>query len=396
MRWIKRALLLVIVVALLGVTAYAFVPQPVRVELGVVQRAPMRVTVDATGKSRVRQRFVVSAPVGGHLARPVLRAGDPVVAGQEVARIAPITPPLLDARARTEARARLAAARAAEVEARSGLERVRLGHAQALRDLERDRALAAAKVIPGQKLEIAELEASARGKELAAATAAAERVRREAEALRATLATSAGRGPAAGVAVPVAAPTAGRVLRVLQEHEGPVQPGTPLLEIGDPRDLEVVVDLLTTQAVQVTPGATVELLQWGGGRPLGGVVARVEPSAFTKISSLGVEEQRVNVVVEPGRSPAAWRSLSDGYHVEARITVWQSDNALTVPAGALFRRGDAWAAFVVINGRAVLRRVDVDRTGRILVAVKGGLAVGDRVVLHPGDKVADTVAVRGE
>jgi HlyD family secretion protein len=392
MRWIKRGLLALLGLSLLGVTARAFVPRPVRVETGVVQRAPMRVTVDATGKARVRTRFLVSAPVGGHLARPALRAGDAVDAGQEVARIAPITPPLLDARSRTELRARLAAARAAESEARSGIERVRLAHSQALRDLERDRALLAAKVIPGQKLELSELDASARGKELAAAEAGAERARREAEALRATLALGDGRR-APGSFVSVAAPASGRVLRVLQEHEGPVPPGAPLLEIGDPRDLEVVVDLLTTQAVQVGPGAAVELLQWGGGRPLAGLVARVEPSAFTKVSSLGVEEQRVNVIVAPGATVEGWPGLSDGYHVEARIAVWQSPDALTVPASALFRRGDAWAVFAVVGGRAALRAVEVERSGRTLAAVKAGLAAGDRVILHPGDKVAEGVAV---
>ena len=390
MRWLKRSLLIALVAGLLGAVGLLFVPRAVSVDVGRVERGSLRVTVDGTGRARVRQRYVVVAPVGGQLARLAWRAGDPVTAGQEVARLAPIASPLLDARTRAETRARLAAMRASQAESRTAIVRARLAATQAGRELDRDRRLLADRVVSRQKLELSEYEASARGKELAAAEIMAQRVEREAQALEATLgAGSTNHGRQAAV-VSVPAPVRGRVLKVLREDEGPVPAGTPLVEIGDPESLEIVVDLLTTQAVRVRPAAEVVIDQWGGAA-LKGVVRRVEPSAFTKVSALGVEEQRVNVVIDPAGGP--WTSLSDGYQVEVRIVVWERGDALTAPAGALIRRANSWAAFVVAKGKATLRPIEVGEHGRERVEIRSGLAAGEQVVLHPGDAVVPGVAV---
>lgn len=387
-KWIVRGVVGAAVIAGVGV---ALVPRPVEVDVGTVDRGPLRVTADGLGRTRVRDRYVVAAPVPGHLRRIALRAGDAVEAGQALAVIEPPESVPLDARTRVEAEARLAAARAVEAEARGAVEAARIAEAQARRDRDRYETLARSASVAERDLEAARTEADARGKAVRLAELAAETARRQVEAAAAVLRTSDPGEEEAGV-VTVTAPSGGVVLRVMQESEGPVAAGTPLVEVGDPASLEVVVDLPTPLAVQVPPGATVDVTRWGGPAPLLGRVRRVEPSGFTKISALGVEEQRVFVVIDPvrdGPGAAGWGTLGDGFRVETGIVLWQADDVVTIPEGALFRRGDGWAAFAIRDGRAVMQEVRVGHRDGRRAEVLGGLATGDAVVLFPGDRVQD-------
>ncbi|WP_242342543.1 efflux RND transporter periplasmic adaptor subunit [Anaeromyxobacter terrae] len=385
----KRIALLAVAAAVaVGVVALALRPERVRVDVGAASRGPIRETVDGTGKTRVRERFVVSAPVPGHLERVALRAGDCVAASAVVAVMAPAGSAPLDARTRAELTARLAAARAALEEARAGASRARVASEQAGRDLARTRALASGGSAPASEVEAAVALAQGRAEEADMAEHAVRRAAGEAEAARAALAGAAARG---GERVPLRAPAEGRVLEVLRESEGPIAAGTPILELGDPRVLEVEVELLTTQAVRVAPAAPVEVVRWGGEGVLAGRVRRVEPSAFTKVSALGVEEQRVFVLVDP--VGPGWERLGDGFSVEARVVVAAREDALQVPASALFRSGDRWAVFVVEGGRARQREVTVAEQGEVAVAIASGLTPGERVVLHPTDAIADGTRV---
>ncbi|HSD18917.1 MAG TPA: HlyD family efflux transporter periplasmic adaptor subunit, partial [Anaeromyxobacter sp.] len=241
---------------------------------------------------------------------------------------------------------------------------------------------------PASAVESAEASAQARAREADMAEHAVHRAAGEVEVARAALAGAAARG---GERVPLRSPAEGRVLEVLRESEGPIAAGTPILELGDSRALEVEVELLTTQAVRVEPGARVEVVRWGGEGMLAGTVRRVEPAAFTKVSALGVEEQRVLVLVDP--VGPGWDRLGDGFSVEARIVVAAREDALKIPASALFRTGDRWAAFVVLGGRARLREVTTAEQGEAEVAIASGLAPGDRVVLHPTDAIEEGARV---
>lgn len=380
--------------AVLAALALALRPVRVEVETAAAARGPLRVTVDGTGKTRVRDLYVVASPVPGHLLRLALREGDPVRAGEVVARIAPAASAPLDARSRAEAAGRLEAARAALAEARSAVERARVAATQAERDLSRARDLASGGSASPADVEAAELARNARAEEGRMAVSAAARAAGEAEAARAALAAHeipSARAGRPGGALELRAPVAGRVLRVVRESEGPIAAGAPVLELGDPAALEAEIELLTAQAVRVRPGAAVEIVRWGGEAPLRGAVRRIDPAGFTKVSALGVEEQRVHVVVDP--DGPGWERLGDGFAVEARVVVSERPDALKVPAAALFRVGSDWSTFAVERGRARLRKVEVAESSGEEVAVSSGLAEGERVVLHPSDKLGDGVRV---
>ncbi|ABS27158.1 efflux RND transporter periplasmic adaptor subunit [Anaeromyxobacter sp. Fw109-5] len=385
----RAALLTLAAAALAGAVALALRPGRVPVEVGTVARGPIRETVDGTGKTRVRERFVVSAPVSGHLERVALRPGDEAEAGAVVAVVTPAASAPLDARTRAELQARLRVARAAQEEVRAAADRAGVEAAQAGRDLARVRALASGGSASASSVETAESAAQAGAQEAGRAEHAVRRAAAEVEAARAALAGASARG---GERVPLRAPASGRVLAVLRESEGPIAAGTPILEIGDCCALEVEVELLTTQAVRVSPGAPVEIVRWGGPGTLAGRVRRVEPAAFTKVSALGVEEQRVLAIVDPVGE--GWKRLGDGFSLEARVVVAARDDALLVPASALFRKGDRWATFAVEGGRARLREVTIAEQGESHAAIASGLAEGDRVVLHPTDALAGGTRVR--
>jgi HlyD family secretion protein len=383
----KRLLLATAGVAVAGAAALALRPAGVPVEAVAADSGPVRVTVDWTGKTRVRDRFRVSAPVSGQLQRLELRAGDRVHAGQVLARIGGAAASPLDPRSRAELEARLHAARAAQTEAVAALRRAEAAAVLARREADRAESLRQAGSLSTQEFEATAAGARVRDEEQRMASAVVRRAEAEAAAAEAAL----GAGARAGGTVEVRSPVEGAVLRVIHESAGPVVGGTPLLELGDPADLEVVLDLPTADAVRVSPGDRAIASAWGGGAPLAAVVRRVEPSAYTKISPLGVEEQRVDVVVDP--AGPGWTALGDGFSVDVQVVVQELPEAVRVPASALFRHGDGWALYAVVGGRARRRGVEVAARGDGAAAIREGVRPGEVVLVHPSDEVVDGVRV---
>jgi HlyD family secretion protein len=396
--WVTIAIALVVVggVALLWAR-----PRREPAEVSAVRRGPLRVTLDGEGKTRVRERYTIAAPVGGRMTRVVLHPGDRVDEHVVLTRIDPVLPAPLDARTRAEAEARVKAAEASLARSQAQLEAARAGAEFAGREFLRQKQLVDNKAGTDVALDQAAIERERRDREADAARLAMRADRFQLESAQAAL-LGVGDRRIGGLGVVVRAPLPSTVLRVLRESEGPVASGTPLLEVGDLATLEMVVDLVSTDAVQVEPDLPAAIEQWGGGAALSARVRRVEPSAFTKVSALGVEEQRVNVVLDfdsPPASPGAGDrealpALGDGYQAAVRVIVWQSPGVLKVPMGALFRRGDSWAVFVVDRDRARLRTVGIGHHDGVEAEVLSGVAEGERVVVHPGDKIADGVALQ--
>jgi HlyD family secretion protein len=370
--------------ALLAVAlAFGLWPSARPVETGKVTNGVLRVTVNEEGKTRIRHRFMVSAPVSGQLRRIALRAGDAVEAGKTVvAMIEPGASPMLDARGRALAEARRDVARA-------NLDKAKAAHDFQVAELKRIRNLYTGRMATLQDFETAQWRETSAIKEVAAAESAL----RQAEVELAEFAT-AGPVRSGQAVVEVKAPTSGKVLRVVEESARPVLAGAPLVEIGDPADIEAIVTVLSRDGAAIAPGTPAELDHWGGGAPLPARVRYVEPAAFTKISALGVEEQRVNVVADILAPPEQRATLGDNYRIEGRIIVWQSERALKAPSGALVRRGSEWHAWVVRDGRARLRTVKVGRGSGLETQVLEGLAEGDEVILYPGDHIADGERVK--
>jgi len=366
-------------------------PSAVPVDTARVARGPLRVTVDEEGETRVRDRFVVSAPVAGRVQRIRLEPGDPVGRGRTVlATVLPADPAPLDARSRAEAEAAVAAAASAAGTARAERERALTALRLARSELDRVAALAEARIVSALELETRQASARAAEEALRAAEFAVATAEHQLAMARARLVQAGGaRANPGGAPIAIRAPIDGVVLKRLRESESVVPAGEPLLELGDPAQLEIVADLLSTDAVKVRPGARVLVEQWGGDRTIRGRVRRVEPSGFMKISALGVEEQRVNVVVDFDDPIDAWRTLGDGYRVEVRIVIWEETDVLKAPTSSLFRRGDDWAVFVVDGGRARLRTVKVGRRNGLEAQVLSGLEAGDEVVVHPSDTLHD-------
>lgn len=375
-----------------AILAVALWPETVEVEVATVSRGPLVVTVDEEGRTRVRERFVVSAPVTGRVLRIELEPGDRVQRGEVVARVQPETPPLLDVRTRAEAQAAVESARAAVGRIRAEEERAAAALAQAERELARSRRLAAAGVLPTQDVDVRETEARLAREAAAAAAFAVRSASAELRRAEARLAPSSLRS--AGAVVNVTAPADGVILRRLRESESLVPAGEPLVEIGDPARLEIVVDLLSSDAVRIRQGARAVLEQTGQGAALDATVRRIEPAGFTKISALGVEEQRVNVILDLADPAGEDAVLGDAYRVEARIIVWEAPDVVKVPTSALFRDGEQWAVYVVDEGRARRRVIELgQQTGREAEAL-AGLAEGARVVIHPGDAIRDGARVK--
>jgi HlyD family secretion protein len=378
-------------VAVFALTVWALLPEPIAVDAARVTRGSFEQVVEEDGKTRVHDRYVVSSPLAGRLERIALRAGDTVAAGDRVAVIRPTPGPLLDARTTRGLAERVGAADATLAQARATLDRARAARDQSRVDHERASRLAAEGILSPADLDRARLALQVADKEVTAAEFAVHTAEHDVENARAALARL---GEGGDEPFEVTAPVAGRVFRVLQESSAVVLPGMPLLEIADPADLEVVVDVLTADAVQIAPGAPARIEGWGGDQPLDGRVRLVEPSGYTKLSALGVEEQRTNVLIDLASPPGQWRALGDGFRVDARIVVFGAADALTAPASALFRDTTGWAAFVIEDGRARKRAVVASRRGARAAMVESGLEEGELVVVYPSDAIADGVRVK--
>lgn len=378
--------------------AWAFAPRPLPVEAAEVRRAAFEQTIDEDGKTRVRERYMISAPLAGRLARIRLEPGDQVAAGKPVAQLTPTAPALLDARTVRELQERIGAADAALKQARAEVARAEAAAAQAQADLARNRRLEREGFVSPAVREQLELAARVQARALEAAMAGEKAAEHNLAQARAALlrAREWPDGGARAAALSVSSPIDGRVLRVLQQSEAVVAIGTPLVEVADPDDLEIVVDVLSTEAIRIAPGAPVRIE--AGALTLEGRVRRVEPAAFTKVSALGVEEQRVNVIIDFASPPAQWRRLGDGYRVDVRIVVLARPDAVVAPVAALFRSDGGWAAFVVEDGRARLRPVKLGGRSALDAWIEQGLAPGERVIVYPSDSVADgkrVAVVRG-
>lgn len=371
---------------------WSFVPRPIPVEVALVSRGPLVVTVSEESRTRVRDRYTISAPVSGYLTRISHRPGAAVRAGQTVARLLPSPPSPLDARTRSQLQAQLDAAVDSLSKARTRVESVRATLAQATRELDSQRQLERRGVIPPQDVDIARTRQQVAESDVQASLAGVDVAEHDVQAARAALlAADASKG--IGRATDVRAPRAGTVLKVFEDSERVLSAGTPLLEIGDPAALEIVADLLSTDAVQVSPGNRVLIDRWGGAHALTGRVRLIEPSSFTKVSALGVEEQRVNVVVDFVDPQTAWQRLGDGFALEVRVVTWEQPDVLTIPSGSLFRRGAQWNVFTVVRGRAVEQPVHIGHQSNSDAEVLSGLEVGDRVILHPSEQVRDRTRV---
>jgi len=390
-QWRRYTGWLVLLALVAAGLVYAFLPQPILVDLATVERGPLLVTIDDEGETRVRDVYTVSAPVAGRMLRIDSKVGDLVQANDTVlAVLEPSDPAFLDARRLSQAEAEVNAAAAALAQAEAERERAQAELDYAEAELRRMRVLAERGNVSQSALDRAQMALRTNEAALNTARAALQVRRSQLETARAALIgpTERLRG-GEDCCINLTAPVTGRVLRLVQKSEQVVAAGTSLIEIGNPAELEVVVDLLSAEAVRVVEGAEVLLTDWGGGTVLPGRVRTVEPYGFTKVSALGIEEQRVNVVIDFTGDAAARARLGHGYRVQARIVVWRGADVVKVPIGALFRSGNAWAAFVVEAGRARLRRLEIGRSNGEEAEVLAGLAPGAQVVLHPSDRVVD-------
>lgn len=446
-RWFKRLLWLCLLAGIVAAVVYGFLPKPIPVDTAAVIRGSLAVSVAEDGKTRVRDRYVISSPLAGRLHRIKVRAGDPVSIPVAVERVAdksiddestnghgdpvpeaittsfspgatpvtelaiidPIDPSLLDSRQIAQAELRIKALEATLQNATAARAKAGIAIEWAKLDLDRRAGLSGKGANTKQELEDAQMLLRSRTEELNSAKFAEQTAKYELDLAHAALLRSKPLAPedAEKWQLRLNSPINGVVMKVLQESETIVQQGTPLLEVGDPRDLEIDIEVLSTDAVKIRPGHTVRLKHWGGEKPLLAHVRLVEPSGYLKISALGVEEQRVHVIAQFDAPYAERPTLGDGYRVEAEIVIWEKDDVLKVPTGALFRENgashststdkpaaDIWAVFVVIDGLAVKRRIEVGRRNGLEAEVLNGLSESDIVIVHPNDRIQDQIQVQ--
>jgi len=374
----------VLAIIITAALALAFRPKPLPVQVAPAVMGPLQQTVDEEGKTRMHDHFVLAASVAGKLRRIELHAGDSVRAGDVIAWVDP-TP--IEPRQTAVLQARLDAARAAQTQADADAGRAQAENDQAAIDLERTRKLFDQGVASKEAFDRATSSASAAAKQLASAIARAEAAAYQVKEAKAALLSQ---NADASLPVAIKTPVTGRILRLLEQSERVVSAGTPLVEIGYTPRLEVVADFLTRDAVKINPGMEAIIDDWGGDKPLRARVRVVEPGAFTKVSALGVEEQRVNVVLDfiDGSD-----KLADAYRVEVRVVTWQASAVLKVPSGSLFRSGQEWAVFKVGNGRAQQTSLQVGHRGAFETEVLGGLKAGDILIVHPSNEIKDGVRV---
>lgn len=394
---IRRLLPWLIVAALVGAIVYGLKPKPLAVETETIARGPLVVSVIEEGKTRIRHRHVISPPVAGFLRRVELRAGAPIERGKTVlAVIEASTSAFLDPRTKAEAEARIKAAEAVKETRQADLDRADAALGLAIKQLERQEKLLKTGAAALQEYDIAVAEEQVRRREKNATEFALRAAESDVDVARAALLQA--QAPSADQAKPITivAPVDGFVLNVYEESARPVTPGLAIMEVGDPKDLEAEIELLSTDAAGVAPGAEVSIEQWGGDEPLRGRVTVVEPGGFTKISSLGVEEQRVKTRVDFIDAVPDGHMLGDRYRVEARIVTWKSDDVLLIPTGALFRRGNEWMTYRSENGEARETKLVVGKNNGAFAQVLGGLETGAVVILHPPDPVKDGVKVSSD
>lgn len=391
--------------ALAALLAWAFAPRPIEVEVAKARVGAFEQTITEDGKTRLHQRYVVSAPLAGRLSRITLTEGDRVEANAVVATLTPVLSPMLDERSRSEQNSRVEASEANVQRASARIARTRIALEQARNDLQRTELLAKQGFVAPIRLDNERLAVQAAQREIDAAVQEHHVAQHELEQTRAALQASGGASGTAG-AFELRSPIAGQVLRVVQTSETTVAVGSPLIELGDLARMEIVVELLTTDALNAPPGSRVRIERWGGKTSLEGRVRLVEPAAFTKVSALGVEEQRVRLLVDITSPPSEWQALGDAFRVEVHIVTVAIDQALMVPVSAVFplpaeardadvngKREQRFAVFVVDGGRARLKPVDVGARNGSQAWVRSGLKAGDTVVIYPSPAVADAARV---
>jgi len=391
----RNVLVIAIIVIAIAATIYGFLPKVIDVDLLVVSRGPLQVTIEEEGRTRLKERFVLLAPTAGYMRRIDAKVGDPVRKGQSVATLEPLRSQALDPRSRAETEAAVSAAEAALAAAREK-ERAATADADYLeKRLERIANLYAKGSVAKDRYEQTESEAKKARAAHAAAKAAVDVAHSELERIKTTLqpVNTAGRSGKPDT-VHVSSPVDGAIFRIYRESEGAVTVGAPLMDIGNANNLEVRVEVLSSDAVKIKKGMTVLLKRWGGDGILTGVVRVVEPAGFTKVSSLGVEEQRVLVIADITSPPDRWRVLGDGYRLEAHFVVWEGTAVLQVPAGALFRSGNRWAVFVEDGGKARLRTVEVGQRNGLTAEIISGLKEKEQVIAHPDDSIRDGSSIR--
>jgi HlyD family secretion protein len=389
---IKRILAGLAGLAAIAGLVWAWLPKPVPVDVATVGRGMLRVTVDEDGRTRVKDRYVVSAPLLASTARSELHPGDHVSERQLLARLMPLEPALLDARTRAQAERRVASAVAGRKQAESAVARAQSVLQYASAESERQRELSKHGATAERALETAVLQERTAREELASSQFALRVAGYEVEMARLNLDRESG-GALAKDNIEIVSPVEGQILRVIQESAGVVQPGTPLVELGDVKALEIVADVLTSDAVHIKPSARAWIERWGGEAALAAHVRSIEPSAFTRVSALGVEEQRVNVILDLDEPYTKWSALGDGYRVEVRMLTWQGDDVLVVPESAIFRRNERWATFAVRDGKAELVFVEVGHRNGETAEVLGGLSEGMEVIVHPSDRVVPGIEI---
>ncbi len=387
-RIIKRVFMILAATAAAILVALAFRPKPNEVEAARAVKGPLQVTVDEDGETRAHDRFTIAAPIAGRLSRIDFHEGDQV--GPETV-LATISPLPLEAREIAEIRARIQSAQARKREADEQLARWESDHAQATRDLNRAQLLAKDRIIAQQELEQAVSKQQSTAKEVAAAKFRVQSAAADVERERAGLVSLEAQQSQAGRLVEIRPPVRCRILRILEKSERVLSFGSPIIVLSNPQKIEIVVDLLSTDAVKVQPGAPVIIENWGGPAPLRARVRTVEPYGFTKVSALGIEEQRANVIADFLDSPDG---LGDGYRVDARIVIWESPSVLKVPASALFRLGQAWDVFAIENGRTRRIPVEVGHRNALEAEIVKGLNEGAEVILHPANDLKDGARVR--
>lgn len=379
----------------LATLVFTLRPDPVWVDLASVTRGPLEVTITEEGRTRVRDRYLVSSPVAGYLHRVLLEVGDPVIPGELLTEVDPMPAATLDARSRAEAEARVESARSALNSTRQKVAAAQAEADLAARELARLQVLSPENFVSEERLQQARAAADRAQAILRSARFDEEVMAHELAAARTRLDVSAARASGNGSVerVPVRSPVNGSVLAVVRKSEGVIQAGEAILELGDPGALEVVVDVLSFDAVNLSPGMTARLTGWGGD-PLEAVVRRVEPVGFEDVSALGVEERRVQVVADLVSPPGAWQSLGDGYRVDAEFLLWRADDVVQVPESAVFRTDGHSQVFRVLEDRAILTTVATGRSNGFYTVIQEGLEPGDQVVRHPDRQLEDGSRVR--